>query len=263
MIKISPKHFHNSLSFFKLLPNLLTLTALTIGLNSIKMALEGKWEKAVFCIIIAAIIDGLDGKLARLLNATSVFGAELDSLCDFVNFGICPVLITYLWLHSMTSVAFLWSATVIYAICMVIRLARFNTNLSNPDKVLKSFFIGVPAPAGAILCLLPLILSFEIAKDFKINISNYIYFIPFYIMCIGFLLACRIPTFSLKHIQIKKEYVWIVMLVFAIIIIEVLLYPWYWLPLLNLIYLCSIPISFKRSRLMTQQNKIAKLNDAS
>lgn len=226
------------------------------------MALEGRWEKAVLSIVIAAIIDGLDGKLARLLNATSVFGAELDSLCDFVNFGICPVLITYLWLQQLSNVSFLWSATVIYALCMVIRLARFNTSLSSPDKLLKAFFIGVPAPSGAMLCLLPLILSFEIAPDFNISIDNYAHFIPFYITSVGFLLACRVPTFSLKYIQVKKEYVWIVMLVFGIILIETLLYPWHWLPLLNVVYLCSIPVSFKRSRLMRQQRRGVKLDPA-
>jgi CDP-diacylglycerol--serine O-phosphatidyltransferase len=250
MIKISKRHFRNSLSLFKLLPNLLTLTSLTIGLNSIKMALEYRWEKAVVCVVIAAIIDGLDGKLARLLNASSVFGAELDSLCDFVNFGVCPALIMYLWLHSIDNIFFLWSAAVIYTTCMVIRLARFNTSLSSSDKLLRSFFIGVPAPAGAMLCLLPLILSFEIARDFNVDISKYAFFVPSYMTFVGFLLACRVPTFSLKHTQIKKEYVWVVMLAFGVVIIETFLYPWYWLVLLSLIYLCSIPISFRRSRLM-------------
>ena len=162
MIKINHKHFHNTLSILKLLPNFLTLLALTIGLNSFKMALEGNWERAVICIVVAAIIDGIDGKLARLLNATSSFGAELDSLCDFVNFGVCPVVVLYLWLYTIIAPAFLWSATVTYTICMSIRLARFNTSVLNPSKISKMFFIGVPAPCGAMLVLLPLILSFEI-----------------------------------------------------------------------------------------------------
>ena len=105
MIKINSKNFSSSLSILKLLPNFLTLMALTIGLNSFKMALEGKWEKAVYCIIIAAIIDGLDGKLARLLNATSSFGAELDTLCDFANFGVFPVFVLYLWLSPILPIS--------------------------------------------------------------------------------------------------------------------------------------------------------------
>ncbi len=249
MIKITRKHFsNNTLSILKLLPNFLTLMALTIGLNSFKMALEGKWEKAVTCIIIAAIIDALDGKLARLLNATSVFGAELDSLCDFVNFGVCPVFIIYLWLLPVLHSSLLWNATVIYAICMVIRLARFNTNLANTDKISKLFFTGVPAPCGALLALLPMVLSFDIAEDFGVNFEKYLVFIPFYIIGIGFLLASRIPTFSLKNVHIKKEYVWILMIFFGVVIIELLLYPWYALPILSVVYLISMFFSFLQAK---------------
>jgi CDP-diacylglycerol--serine O-phosphatidyltransferase len=245
MIKFPQKHFNNTLSALKLLPNFLTLMALTVGLNSLKLALEGKWEKAVICIIIAAVIDGLDGRLARLFNATSVFGAELDSLCDFVNFGICPVLIIYLWLSPLLNPSLLWTSTVIYAICMVIRLARFNTDLAKPsDRMSKLFFTGVPAPCGAMLSLLPMILSFDIVHDFGIKFEKYLVIIPFYVIGVGFLLASRLPTFGLKHIHIKKEYVWIVMLVFGMVIIESLLYPWYAIPVLSLIYLISIVVSY-------------------
>ena len=246
MIKITPKHFHNTLSILKLLPNFLTLMALTIGLNSFRMALEGKWEKAVSCIIIAAKIDGIDGKIARLLNATSSFGAELDSLCDFVNFGICPVFVIYLWLQPLLPPTLLWSAVVIYAICMSIRLARFNTTLLNPSKVSKAFFIGVPAPCGAMLVLLPLMLTFDLLEGF--DYTAYAIAMPFYIMTIGFLLASRLPTFSLKAVQIHKEYVWIVMLLFGICVLEILLHPWYTMPLMTICYIVSIFFSYAKAR---------------
>lgn len=252
MIKINSKNFQSSLSVLKLLPNFLTLMALTIGLNSFKMALEARWEKAVLCIIIAAIIDGLDGKLARLLNASSSFGAELDSLCDFVNFGVCPVFVLYLWLCPILPASLLWSSTVIYTICMSIRLARFNTSLLNPTKVSKLFFIGVPAPCGALLVMLPLILTFDILGDLSIDYTNYAIFFPFYIVLIACLLPSRLPTFSLKNVQIKKEYVRIVMVVFGIATLEAILHPWYAIPIICFTYIVSMFFSFAKARKIEQ-----------
>jgi len=248
MIKINNKHFHKPLALVKLIPNLLTLMSLIIGLNSLKAALDGNWEKSVVCIIIAAIIDGIDGRVARFLHATSPFGAELDSLCDFANFGIFPVFILYLWLLPMVHPGLLWNATVIYAICMVIRLARFNTNLASNanDPVQKIFFTGVPAPIGAVLVLMPLMLSFELIS--KLNIRSYGFIIPFYVIGISLLLASKIPTFSLKHIHISKEQVWLVMLTFAIFTMEMLLYPWYIIPFMLIMYVMSIPFSIKQAK---------------
>ena len=251
MIKIDKTHFKNTFSVLRLLPNFLTLISLTIGLNSFRMAISGKWEAAVGCIIIAAIFDSLDGKIARLLNATSNFGAELDSLCDFVNFGICPVFILYLWLYPILPLSFLWSSVVIYAICMAIRLARFNTNLADSSKISKLFFIGVPAPVGSMLVLMPLILNLELFEGFLLD--GYKIFIPFYIIAIGCLLASRLPTFSLKHIQIRREYVWFVMLIFSVAALELLLHPWHTLPFLSLIYLLSIPFSYRKARKIQEE----------
>ena len=253
MIKFNKHPLQKTFSIIKLLPNFLTLMALTIGLNSFKMALDGNWEKAVGCIIIAAIVDTLDGKLARLLDATSSFGAELDSLCDFINFGVCPVFVMYLWLYNVLPISFLWSSIVIYAICMAIRLARFNTNLENPSKILKLFFIGVPAPAGAILVLMPLILSFDILQDLSIDYTQYVLLIPFYIISVGALTSSTIPTFALKNVYIKREYVWIVMLIFGIVALEMFLHPWYAIPLLSIIYCASIVMSFFAAKKISKQ----------
>lgn len=236
----------------KLIPNILTLIGLVVGVSSVRFALDSKWEVSVYCVLIATIIDGLDGKIARMLNATSHFGAELDSLCDFVNFGLCPALIIYLWSfqqyeYKVTS----WAAITFFIVCMGIRLARFNTAIFNPaeSKQALMFSTGVPAPSGAILALIPMILDFEITTYFEdFSIRSYTLLINLYIVFVAVLLASRLPTISIKNLNIKPEYLSLFMIIFATIIIITVIYPWYMLPIAAIIYLLSIIVCIYISR---------------
>src|ERR1700688_2634706 len=144
-----------------LLPNLITLLALCAGLTAIRMSVENRLDLALAAIVFAALLDGIDGRIARLLKGTSRFGAELDSLADFVNFGVAPALILYFWgLHDLKSAG--WIAAMVFAICGALRLARFNVMVEDPDRPVwaSNFFVGVPAPAGAITVLLPIYVVF-------------------------------------------------------------------------------------------------------
>lgn len=240
-----PRRILKPVPIAKLIPNILTLIGLVVGVSSIRFALDSRWEMAVYCVVIATVIDGLDGKIARMLNATSHFGAELDSLCDFVNFGVCPALLTYLWSFQQYEFKVIsWAAMMIFVVCMGIRLARFNTMALNPaeTKQSKMFFTGVPAPSGAMLALTPMILDFEITtfiEDFSIR--SHTLSIDLYIVIIALLLASKLPTISIKNISIKPEYLSLLMIIFAIIIIITVIYPWYVLPIAAIIYLLSIP----------------------
>lgn len=229
MLKIKKLKITKPVPFTKLIPNFLTLVGLVIGISSIKFALDSRWTTAVYCILIAAIIDGLDGKVARMLNATSQFGAELDSLCDFANFGLAPAILIYLWSFQQYEFKLLsWSVILLFIVCMAIRLARFNISLfqDKQDKRAKYFSTGIPAPSGALLALMPMILDFEISTALKINIRSHTILIDIYIIIIALLLASRLPTFLLKNIQIKPEYLSLSMILSAIVIINLIIYPW-------------------------------------
>jgi len=245
--------FKKPIPFTKLLPNVVTLVGLIIGVSSIRFALDSAWEKAVYCILIATIIDGLDGRVARMLNATSHFGAELDSLCDFINFGFCPAMLVYLWSfqqyeHKVIS----WASIMLFIVCMAIRLARFNTTIVETDEEQKEdsrFFTGVPAPCGAILALIPIILDFEATTLIsEFNVRNYTLCINLYIIIIALLLSSRFPTISLKKIQITPEYLSFSMIISAIVIILTVIYPWYALPSAAIMYLLSIPVCIYYAR---------------
>lgn len=239
--------------FTRLLPNVVTLVGLIIGVSSIRFALDSAWEKSVYCILIATIIDGLDGRVARMLNATSHFGAELDSLCDFVNFGLSPALLLYLWSFQQYEYKVIsWASIMLFVVCMAIRLARFNTAIvetgTDPKKDSR-FFTGVPAPSGALLALIPMILDFEItAAIHEFSIRNYTLCINFYIILVALSLASRFPTISLKNIHIKPEYLSLSMIISAIIIIVAVIYPWYLLPAAAIIYIFTIPYCIYHSR---------------
>ncbi|MEH6728009.1 MAG: CDP-diacylglycerol--serine O-phosphatidyltransferase, partial [Hyphomicrobiales bacterium] len=188
------------ISLRAILPNMVTLLALCAGLTSIRLAMEGRFEFAIFAMVLAAILDGLDGRVARLLKSSSKLGAELDSLTDFVNFGVAPGMILYLWLlHDLRSLG--WIAALIFAICMALRLARFNVAnaLKSKRKIddwHDNYFTGVPAPAGAMCVLLPLSLQ-------KIGVpidSDWAIPILIYVLVIGFLVVSTVPTFSGKKL---------------------------------------------------------------
>lgn len=241
------------LPFAKLVPNFITISALCIGLSSLRFALESRWENAVTCVVIAAFLDGIDGRIARILGATSHFGAELDSLCDFVNFGVIPPIIMYCWaLQYSDHKVFAWSVVLLFAVCMAIRLARFNTAMLDPNAKTfsKMFFMGVPAPVGALLLLIPIMIDFDISNLFELdfNAKSNSMFLAAYQLIVGLLLPSRIPTFSFKNLVISPEYIWICMFIGGAIIINLIIYPWYTLPILAITYICTIPFSVMASR---------------
>ncbi|KAB7738543.1 CDP-diacylglycerol--serine O-phosphatidyltransferase [Parvibaculum sedimenti] len=230
-----------------IIPNALTVLALCAGLTAIRFALEAKFEAAVAAIIVASVFDGLDGRVARLLNGSSKFGAELDSLTDFVNFGVAPVLVLYLWsLNEIGGIG--WIAVLGYAVCCALRLARFNVALEDPDKPAwtGNYFVGVPAPAGAMLVMLPLYLSF-IGLD---GLNTLPLLIAVHCFFVAFLLISRIPTFSGKRmgVRIKRDMVLPILLLVGFSAAVILNYPWIAFTALSAGYLAMIPVSVARYR---------------
>lgn len=226
-----------------LLPNLVTLLALCAGLTAIRLAAEGRFDWALAGIVAAAVLDGVDGRIARFLKGTSRFGAELDSLADFVNFGVGPALILYFWeLHVLKSPG--WIAGMVFAICAALRLARFNVMLDDPDKPAwtANFFVGIPAPAGAICVLLPLYLQF---------LSNQLFTFPplltfFYTLLIGGLMVSRLPVFSGKKIgtRVPTEMVLPVFVIAVALCALFISYPWEVLTVATLAFLVSLPLGW-------------------
>ena len=223
-----------------LLPNILTLAGVCLGISSIKFSIDGNYSLAVIFILLAAILDALDGRIARLIKGTSEFGKELDSLTDFVSFGIAPVFILYFWeLNNYGKLG--WAITLIYSVCCVLRLARFNLTKIDDQQLWKSnYFEGVPSPAGGILILMPLI--FELSDlNLNFNITN---FTPYFTILIAVLLVSKIPTLSLKKISISPKATAFILLGIGIIFISLLDYTFETLLVFGLVYLISIPISF-------------------
>ena len=223
-----------------LLPNILTLGGVCLGISSIKFSIDGNYSLAVTLILLAAILDALDGRVARLIKGTSEFGKELDSLTDFVSFGIAPVLILYFWdLNNYGKLG--WAIALIYSVCCVLRLARFNLTKNENDQEWKNnFFEGVPSPAGGLLILTPLI--YELS-DFSFNLSVKS-FTPFLTILIALLLVSKIPTLSLKKISISSKTTIFLLLTAGIIFIALLFYTFETLLIFGIIYLISIPLSF-------------------
>jgi CDP-diacylglycerol--serine O-phosphatidyltransferase len=237
-----------------IIPNLVTLLALCMGLTAIRFAIEGNFEISVLAVIAAAILDGLDGRLARALRGTSRFGAELDSLADFVDFG---VLILYLWgLDDIKSLG--WFAALVFASACALRLARFNVAAEDPDTPAwhVHFFTGMPAPAGAIIVLLPLYLHLSVFA-----LPNHFSFVPFeiaYVLFAAFLMVSRIPHFSAKKIgRIPREY--IIFVLFSIIVLVLLLatFPMEMMVFLSFLYLATIPFAIRRFRAFEAKDRVA------
>ena len=222
-----------------LLPNILTLGGVCLGISSIKFSIDGNFNLAVILILLAAILDALDGRVARLIKGTSEFGKELDSLTDFVSFGIAPVLILYFWeLNNYGKLG--WAIALIYSVCCVIRLARFNLTKNENDHEWKNnFFEGIPSPAGGLLILTPLI--YELTElNFNLNIKS---LTPFLTVLIALLLVSKIPTLSLKKISISSKTTVFLLLFAGIIFISLLFYTFETLLVFSFIYLISVPLS--------------------
>lgn len=224
-----------------LLPNLVTLLALCVGLTGIRLAFEGKLELALYAIVFAAALDGVDGRLARLIKGQSKFGAELDSLADFMNFGCAPALFLYLWgLHQFGNVG--WIAAMVFAICAALRLARFNVMIDDPNKPAwaANFFTGVPAPAGALVVLLPIYL--DLLGWFKAPATLTLV----YTVAIAALMVSRLPVFSGKKVgqRVSPDMVLPVFVVIVIFLALLISYPWEVLSIGTLLYLAALPLGW-------------------
>ena len=222
-----------------LLPNILTLGGVCLGISSIKFSIDGNFNLAVTLILFAAILDALDGRIARLIKGTSEFGKELDSLTDFVSFGIAPVFVLYFWeLSNYGKLG--WAITLIYSVCCVLRLARFNlTKVDENQEWKKNFFEGIPSPAGGLLILMPLIYDLtDLNIGFDIKILT-----PYLTIAIAILLVSKIPTLALKKISISPKTTVFLLLGIGIIFIALLFYTLKTLLVFGIIYLLSIPVS--------------------
>ncbi|HEY0523195.1 MAG TPA: CDP-diacylglycerol--serine O-phosphatidyltransferase [Stellaceae bacterium] len=243
----------SGLSPNRMIPNVLTLLALCAGMTAIRLAITGKYESAVIAIIVAGILDGLDGRIARLLKSTSSFGAQLDSLADFIDFGVAPAIVVYLW-ATATLGSLGWAVAVFYAICCALRLARFNTQLDvELPSYAYNFFSGVPAPAGAALVILPMFMSFEWGDTvFRSATLNTIV-----LAAVGALMASRVPTLSLKRVRIRPDQILPVLIGIAIAVALLSSAPWPTLTLVGLAYLGSIPLTVRNYYRLKQAHEAA------
>jgi CDP-diacylglycerol--serine O-phosphatidyltransferase len=238
-----PKRRFRRIPVRTLVPNVITLLALCAGLTAIRMAFENRYVLALAAIVFAAFLDGIDGRLARFLKGTSRFGAELDSLADFVNFGVAPALILYFWgLHDLKSAG--WIAAMVFAICAALRLARFNVMVDDPDKPAwaSNFFVGVPAPAGAITVLLPIYVAL-----LGLPRSEWLSWVTLvYTLAIASLMVSRLPVFSGKRVgtRVPPEMVGPAVVVAVLFIALLIAYPWIILTAGTLAYLGALPFGY-------------------
>tara|TARA_Y100000589_G_C27117625_1_gene614971 strand:+ start:467 stop:1270 length:804 start_codon:yes stop_codon:yes gene_type:complete len=240
-----------------ILPNMLTLIGVCIGLTSIRFALDGRFELAIIAIIFAALIDGLDGRIARLIKGTSKVGKELDSLTDMISFGVAPAFIMFFWKLNALG-RFGWLLCLIYVICVALRLARFNVNSNHEPSWRDNFFEGVPSPAGGILVLTPLIISLS---GFDLYQLNYDIIVPVFFIGTSFLLISKFPTYSFKKIVIQRKTT--IFLLFGIILFFglLLIYPFNLIFISSIIYLGMLPISFIHYQKLKKQNEDQNFKD--
>ena len=240
-----------------LLPNMLTLIGVCIGLTSIKFALSGEFHLAIIAIIFAALIDGLDGRVARLINATSKVGKELDSLTDMISFGVAPAFIMYFWKLN-TLGRFGWLLCLVYVICVALRLARFNISSNQEPSWRDNFFEGVPSPAGGILVLTPLIVSLS---GFDYIQLNYEIVTPIFFIMTSFLLISKFPSYSFKKIVIQRKAT--IFLLFGIVLFFglLLIYTFEVIAISSMIYLLLLPISFFHYQKIERNNENDKIQD--
>jgi CDP-diacylglycerol--serine O-phosphatidyltransferase len=249
-----------------ILPNAITLIGVCIGLSSIKFALDGKFTLAVIAILFAGLMDALDGRIARLIKGTSKMGKELDSLGDVISFGVEPAYIMYFWnLQYLDKLG--WFVCLIYVVCVALRLARFNINSAEEPSWKDNFFEGIPSPAGGIIVLMPLILSFSGFGEvfFKIN---YDVIVPIFFIIISILLISTIPTYSFKKIVIPRTMTKFLLFGIVLFFGALLIYTFKILALSSLIYLCLIPVSYfhfkkikKEKNIISEKNENEELED--
>jgi CDP-diacylglycerol--serine O-phosphatidyltransferase len=239
------QQIHSPQPFRRLIPNLITIAGLCCGLSAVRFALLERWEVCIGFILAAALIDGLDGRAARMLRATSTFGAQLDSLSDFLCFGVAPVLVLYMWgLDDIKRIG--WAVVLFYSVCCALRLARFNTAIvdKTQEPWQKNFFVGIPSPAGGLLVLLPLMVAVEM--DDYTAISPW--FVAIHVVFIAIMMVSRIPTFAAKNIRINPDYVIPVMVWCAFLVVALIIEPWKMLIVLGFCYIATIPFSIRKYR---------------
>tara|TARA_B100001029_G_scaffold128045_1_gene107050 strand:+ start:662 stop:1459 length:798 start_codon:yes stop_codon:yes gene_type:complete len=239
-----------------ILPNILTLIGVCIGLTSIKFAFDGKFELSIIAVIVASIIDGLDGRIARLIKGTSKVGKELDSLTDVISFGVAPAFIMYFW--SMSEIGRLgWLISLIFVVCVALRLARFNVASEAEPSWKDNFFEGIPSPAGGVLVLMPLIYSYSEIKLFNLN---YQIVVPILFIIISILLISKIPTYALKKIVVPRSAT--IFLLFAVVLFFglLLIYTFNTIIIFGIIYLLVIPVSSIHFLLIKKNNKFKDEN---
>lgn len=230
-----------SLPFRKIAPNIVTMLALCAGVTSIRYSIQAEWIKAVLCVFVAAFFDGLDGRVARFLKGSTKFGAELDSLSDFVSFGVAPAIMLYQWsLFDLPK--FGWFFCLLMSIGMAMRLARFNTMLEEEPQpeYWHHFFVGVPAPAAAALVMMPLMISFDFPELSSVVRSHA--FCATLLCIVSFLMVSRIPTISTKKMKVPTYMLMPLMLIVALFASFIITQPWLTLGLMTLCYALSIPV---------------------
>ena len=233
-----------NVALHKMIPNLLTLMALAAGLTAIQYAFDGVWDRAVLAIVVAAILDALDGGAARLLKATSDFGAQLDSLSDFLAFGIAPALVLYAWVLEESGPVG-WIAMLAFAAASALRLARFNImkDIKMPDWK-RGFFQGIPAPAGAGLALLPMVIWLQF-PDFFEQLAFANFMIGFWVLGVGAMMISRIPTFSTKQIRLPAKMAMPALAAAALLMAALVQAPWPTLSVMAILYMISIPFAVR------------------
>ena len=238
------------LSFHKMIPNMITLTAMAVGMTAIRFAIDEKWEEAVIAIVVASFLDAFDGAAARILKAQSKLGAELDSLSDLICFGVAPAIVTFLWsMHDAGR--FGWFMSLIFLMAVALRLARFNIakEEEKPNDPLSKYFTGIPSPAGAGLALLPMIISFQTdsvgSGSYIFDIATQPYVVGVWLIILAALMVSHVPTFSSKQIRVPHKMSVIALAVFGILIAGLINAPWPTLTLLGTVYLATIPWSIQ------------------
>jgi CDP-diacylglycerol--serine O-phosphatidyltransferase len=244
-----------------ILPNAITLIGVCIGLTSIKFALDGKFALAVVAILFAGLMDALDGRIARLIKGTSKMGKELDSLGDVISFGVAPAFIMYFWnLQYLDKLG--WFVCLMYVVCVALRLARFNVNSEEEPSWKDNFFEGVPAPAGGIVVLMPLVLSFSGLGEFFFKI-NYNLVVPAFFIIVSVLLISTIPTYSFKKIVIPRAMTKFLLFGIVLFFGALLVYTFKILAITILLYLCIIPISyFHHKKIKKEKNIITDIDES-
>lgn len=246
------------ISLSKLIPNMLTILALCAGLTGLRFAIIEKWEWAVMAILIAAVLDALDGAMARLLKASSQLGAELDSLSDFLSFGIAPSLVVYLWL-TQDAKGFGWFAALIFAVATALRLARFNAESKKEletggFKAQSMYFQGIPSPAGAFLALWPIIIYNYFEVGFLPTFEFMPHLIAAWVIVVAVLMVSKIPTFSVKKLKLPQKLAIPMLAALGLVFAALITQPWLSLSIIALLYLISIPFSVRNYMRMKKRS---------